>query len=96
MIAIRFKPLRTGGYSIYLDIYDKGKRERKVLGLWVSKDYSKHKYISKEDTTSVEKARQIANLPGKDEINRNFRIFLFNQMQFIGRQFAVRALQAEK
>ena len=60
MITIRYKPLSTGGYSIYLDIYSAGKRERKFPGLRSSKDYSKTKFILKEDFESVEKAKQIA------------------------------------
>jgi len=58
MIAIRYKPLRNGEYSIYLDIYSAGKRERKFLGLRSSKDYSKTKFLSKEDFEAVEKARK--------------------------------------
>ncbi len=58
MIKIRYKPLLTGGYSIYLDIYTAGKRERKFLGLRTSKDYSKKKFISKEDFEAVENAKQ--------------------------------------
>ena len=59
MIKIRYKPLRTGGYSIFLDIYSAGKRERKFIGLRTSKDYSKTKFVSKEDIEAVEKARQL-------------------------------------
>ncbi|MBI5539060.1 MAG: phage integrase SAM-like domain-containing protein [Bacteroidia bacterium] len=59
MITIRYKPLRNGEYSIYLDIYSIGKRERKFLGLRSSKDYSKTKFISKEDFDAVEKARKM-------------------------------------
>ncbi len=59
MITIRYKPLRTGEYSIYLDIYSAGKRERKFTGLRSSKDYSKTKFISKEDIEAVEKAKKI-------------------------------------
>jgi len=59
MIAIRYRPLRKGEYSIYLDIYSVGKRERKFTGLRSSKDYSKTKFISKEDVGAVEKARKM-------------------------------------
>jgi site-specific recombinase XerD len=71
MIAIRYKPLRNGGYSIYLDIYSAGKRERKFPGLRSSKDYSKTKFISKEDFEAVEKAKQIAReLSGENSDNQ--------------------------
>lgn len=74
MITIRYKPLRTGGYSIYLDIYSAGKRERKFPGLRSSKDYSKTKFISKEDFEAVEKAKQIVReLSGENSENHKKR-----------------------
>lgn len=59
MITIRYKPLLNGEYSIYLDVYSAGKRERKFTGLRSSKDYSKTKFISKEDVGTIEKARKM-------------------------------------
>lgn len=61
MITIRYKPLRNGEYSVYLDIYSAGKRERKFTGLRSSKDYSKTKFISKEDVGTIEKARKMVS-----------------------------------
>lgn len=61
MITIRYKPLRNGGYSIYLDIYSTEKRERKFTGLRSSKDYSKTKFISKEDVEAIEKVKKIVS-----------------------------------
>ncbi|MEI6579386.1 MAG: site-specific integrase [Eubacteriales bacterium] len=60
MITIRFKPLRSGEYSVFLDDYNKGKRQRTFLGLRVTKDYSKNRFIAKEDIPAMEKARKIA------------------------------------
>lgn len=61
MITIRYKPLRNGGYSIYLDIYSAEKRERKFTGLRSSKDYSKTKFISREDIDAIEKVHKIVS-----------------------------------
>jgi hypothetical protein len=60
MITIRFKPLRSGEYSVFLDDYNKGKRQRTFLGLRVTKNYSKSRFIAKEDLSAMEKARKIA------------------------------------
>lgn len=69
MVTIRYKALRTGGFSVYLDIYSKGKRERKFLGLKTSRDYAKEERINASDKVSVEKAIQMANEYGDNSIS---------------------------
>lgn len=59
MIKIRFKPLKSGGYSVYLDDYEKGNRSRKFLSMQVSKDYSKSRYIAKEDIEVMTQVHQL-------------------------------------
>ena len=44
MVTLRFKPLKDGQFSVYLDIYHKNsagkaKREYEFLNMKVSKDY---------------------------------------------------------
>jgi integrase len=64
MITLRYKPLKSGRYSLYLDIYtsdDKGnkKRQYEFLKRQVSKDYSKVKNILAEDKTTLDIAEEI-------------------------------------
>jgi len=64
MIQLRYKPLKSGKYSLYLDIYSNDKsgnqrREYEFLKLYVSKDYSKIKNIASEDKDSMQKAEYI-------------------------------------
>lgn len=64
MIKLRYKPLKTGKYSIYLDIYsadEQGNRKRQYefLKLQVSKDYSKIKNVLTEDRNYVDLAEGI-------------------------------------
>lgn len=64
MIKLRYKPLKSGEYSLYLDIYssdDKGrqKRQYEFLKLYVSKDYNKVNNILAEDRNTVELAENI-------------------------------------
>lgn len=64
MITLRYKKLKTGKYSLYLDIYntdDKGNKMRQYefLKLKVSKDYSKIKNILAEDRDNLDLAEEI-------------------------------------
>ncbi|WP_316805917.1 Arm DNA-binding domain-containing protein [Pedobacter agri] len=47
MISVRYKELKSGKFSAYLDIYmksdGKGKRNYEFLGIYVNKDYSNPK-----------------------------------------------------
>lgn len=40
MVGLRFKKMKNGDFSIYLDFYKEGKRKAIFLELYVSKDYS--------------------------------------------------------
>ncbi|MEI6767158.1 MAG: site-specific integrase [Bacteroidota bacterium] len=60
MITIRYKALLNGQYSLYLDIYNQGQRQRKFLNLRSSKDYSTNRFIVKEDIDAINLARQAA------------------------------------
>jgi len=64
MIKLRYKKLKSGTFSLYLDIYtsdDKGnqKRQYEFLKLQVLKDYSKIKNILAEDRDTIDKAEEI-------------------------------------
>ena len=64
MIKIRYKPLKSGKYSVYLDIYAKNatghsQRNYDFLGIYVSKDYSKIKRIAEVDKEKIELAKAI-------------------------------------
>ncbi|MBI5541238.1 MAG: phage integrase SAM-like domain-containing protein [Bacteroidia bacterium] len=82
MITIRYKPLHNGEYSIYLDIYSAGKRERKFTGLRSSKDYTKTKFVSKEDFDAIEKAKKIVN-ELSSEITKNKKDTVISLIEFI-------------
>jgi len=77
MIKLRYKPLKTGRYRLYLDIYtsdDKGnkKRQYEFLKFHVSRDYSKIKNILMEDKESIalaEVIRQKRELEITGEVN---------------------------
>lgn len=64
MIKLRYKPRRSGDYSLYLDIYSSDsnghkKRQYEFLKLQVSKDYSKVKNIAKSDQQTMILAEDI-------------------------------------
>lgn len=56
MINLRYKKLQTGKFSLYFDTYSDGKRKKKFLGLFTSKDYSNSRFISSDDFETVQKA----------------------------------------
>ncbi len=64
MIYVRYKPLKSGKYSLYLDIFstdDQGnqKRQYEFLKLYTQKDYSKLKNIIADDRNIVDLAEDI-------------------------------------
>jgi integrase len=64
MIKLRYKPLSSGNYSLYLDIYSSDsnghkKRQYEFLDLKVSKDYSKVKNIAMDDRGTMTLAEEI-------------------------------------
>jgi len=64
MIKLRYKPLSSGDYSLYLDIYSSDsnghkKRQYEFLKLQVSKDYSKIKNIAASDRENMTLAEEI-------------------------------------
>ncbi|MEI6767160.1 MAG: site-specific integrase [Bacteroidota bacterium] len=64
MIHLRYKQLKTGKCSVYLDIFstdEQGNRKRQYefLKLYVSKDYSKIKNILLEDRNTIDIAEDI-------------------------------------
>lgn len=64
MIKLRYKPLSSGDYSLYLDIYSSDtsghkKRQYEFLSLQVSKDYSKTKNILVTDRETIILAEDI-------------------------------------
>jgi integrase len=70
MIILRYKPLKSGKYSVYMDIYSCDKsgnksRQYEFLKLQVTKDYSKMKNIASEDKDTIALAESIR---GKREL----------------------------
>jgi len=64
MIVLRYKALKSGKYSIYMDIYSSDKngnrsRQYEFLKLQVSKDYSKIKNILSDDKDNIALAEAI-------------------------------------
>jgi len=64
MIVIRYKKLKSGNYSAYLDICvkdEQGQMQRSYdfLNIYVSRDYSKSKRILREDEEKIELIRGI-------------------------------------
>ena len=60
-VTLRVKKIQKKGFSLFLDIYDEGKRYKEYLKLYVSKDYTKpeNKNILKADKDSWELAKAI-------------------------------------
>lgn len=64
MITLRYKPLKSGKYSLYLDVFttdSNGNRDRhfEFLKLYTLKDYRKVKNIVQEDRNTVDLAESI-------------------------------------
>lgn len=61
MITIRYKPLKSGKFSVYLDIYstENQVREYKFLNIYVTQDYSKIKRIKEIDQEHIDSANAI-------------------------------------
>lgn len=64
MVSLRYKPLKDGNFSVYLDICYKtasGKSQRKYefLDIRVSKDYSDANRVKEADRENLEKARAV-------------------------------------
>ncbi|MDJ1503489.1 site-specific integrase [Xanthocytophaga agilis] len=77
MITIRYKPLKNGKYSIYLDIYvqdatGKMKREYEFLKIYVSEDYSVKKRLKDADKESVLYAEGIKAKKELEFLNGNY------------------------
>ena len=60
-VTLRTKLIQKKGFSLFLDIYNEGKRYKEYLKLYVSKDYSKaeNKNILKQDKDNWELALAI-------------------------------------
>ncbi len=59
-VTVRYRPLKDGTFSIFIDIYENRVRRTKMLDLRVAKDYSKVKNVLKADKEAVEIANQTA------------------------------------
>lgn len=75
MVSVRYKELKSGKFSAYLDIYmkasdGKGKRNYEFLGIYVAKDYSSPKIrVAEVDKENVKLIQAIRN---KRETELNF------------------------
>ncbi|MEI9921895.1 MAG: Arm DNA-binding domain-containing protein [Bacteroidota bacterium] len=58
---MRLKPLRKGNYSLYLDIYWKGRRSYEFLNLYVSE--SNDPSVEQQSQSTLEIAKQILAFP---------------------------------
>jgi|GEM_PF-3158370 len=79
MITLRYKPLKNGKYSIYMDIYVKDttgkmKREYEFLKIYVSEDYSEKQRVKEADKDSVRYAQGIKNKRELEILNGNYGI----------------------
>ncbi len=77
MITLRYKPLKNGKYSIYLDIYYKDasgkmKREYEFLKIYVSEDYSVKKRIKEADKELLLYAEGIKAKKELEFLNGNY------------------------
>jgi site-specific recombinase XerD len=73
MIALRYKKLASGKYSIYLDCYNEATRKRSYwfLKLQVTKDYSGGQKVAPQDNETMYKAMvELQNATGKLSENR--------------------------
>jgi site-specific recombinase XerD len=75
-VTLRTKEIEKKGYSLFLDIYNEGKRYKEYLKLYVSKDYTKaeNKNVLKVDKDSwdLAKAIQAKRLTVINESNAGF------------------------
>ncbi len=89
MIAVRFKPLKSGKFSVYFDIYTKtvhgkGKRNYEFLGIYVHKDYSNNRIrVLAKDS---EKMKLVQVLRNNKETEMNFSKFGYKQTSRISYQ----------
>jgi integrase len=58
-VTIRYREVQDKGYSVYLDIYSKGKRTYEYLELYTSQDYTKIKRIKEQDKDKQEFAEKV-------------------------------------
>lgn len=61
MIALRYKPLASGRYSLYLDCYNEATKERsyEFLKLYTTHDYSKNIKVLAKDKPIIEQAMDV-------------------------------------
>ncbi|MVZ63495.1 site-specific integrase [Sphingobacterium humi] len=75
MVTVRYKPLKSGKFSVYLDIYfrtsdQKSKRSYEFLSIYVHRDYSSSRIrIMEKDSENMKLIRAIRN---KRETELNF------------------------
>src|SRR5690606_16257355 len=82
MVTTRFKPLKSGKFSVYFDIYTKtvegkGKRNYEFLGIYVHKDYSNSRIRVLEKDSENMKLIQV--LRNKIETDLNFSKYGYKQ-----------------
>lgn len=74
MVTVRYKELKSGKFSVYLDIYmksnGKGKRNYEFLGIYMNKDYSNPKTRVME--IDKENYKLVQTIRSKREIELNF------------------------
>ncbi len=58
-VTIRYREVKDKGYSVYLDIYNRGKRTYEYLELYTTQDYSKVKRIKEQDKDKQEFAQKV-------------------------------------
>src|SRR5690554_3142364 len=74
MVTIRYKPLKSGKFSVYFDIYTKtvegkGKRNYEFLGIYVLKDYSNNRTRILEQDSETMKLVQVLRNNKETELN---------------------------
>jgi len=58
-VTLRYRQIQDKGYSVYLDIYNQGKRTYEYLELYTTQDYSKVKRIKEQDKDKQDFAEKV-------------------------------------
>src|ERR1035437_8418997 len=58
-VTLRYRKIQDKGYSVYLDIYNQGKRTYEYLEIYTSQDYNKVKRVKEQDKDKQDFAEKV-------------------------------------